>query len=176
MTMLAFMPDRSESSSAIASDTALFVGVRGDPALESTQLRWQVRLSSSEFVRLEDGGSLNEFGGALFITTKEPLPEPVPGASPEPIGWLKWIAAAGRRSFQIQLRISRTGFDRVCGMAENARYPAAMLTFADEGFVVAQDENDQSKKLWNNTQSRIALIGEYTLRYDLPPVPDRTAA
>ena len=176
MTMLSFTPDMPESTLGGSSDTALFLGVRGDPPLESTQIRWQVKLSVSESVRLEDGGALQEFSGALFITTKEPPPELALGASPDPIGWLRWIAAAGRRSFQIQLRISRTGFDRVCGLAESARYPAAILTFADEGYVIADDEIDQSKKLWKNTQSKIALIGEYTLRYDMSPMPGRTTA
>jgi hypothetical protein len=167
MAMITFRPDRVEPELRTSIETALFLGVRGDPSLESTQLRWQVKVGPDDIVQLESGGTpLEHLGGAIFLTTKEPRPEVSPGATPEPIGWIKWIAAQGRRSFQIHLAISRTGFDRVCGLAEKGRYPHAILTFEKEGPIKYGLSPNGEKKIWQNVESNVALVREYTLRYD----------
>jgi hypothetical protein len=165
MVMIAFQPDRVETESI---ETALFMGVRGEPSLESTQIRWQVRASSNEIVGLKTGPTyLQQLGGALFLTTREPRDETAPGETPKPIGWMKWIADDGRRSFQIQLAISALGFDRVCRLAEKGRYPDAILTFRDDGPIDFLNSAEGDKKMWNNIESKFAFISEYTLRYDL---------
>jgi hypothetical protein len=169
--MVTFQPDGREPEKKGGSiETALLLGVREEPALESTQLRWQVRLHPSDIVQVESAGTyLENLGGALFLTTKEPQPEPPPGETRGPIGWMKWIGEHGRRSFQIQLAISRLGFDRICHLAESGSYPDAILTFKDDGPIEHGFSPDGNKKIWKNTGSAVALIAEYTLRYDLAP-------
>jgi hypothetical protein len=169
MTMISFQPDlQCEPTGSI--ETALFLGVRREPSLESTQLRWPVRLSTEYIVQLASSPTyLDKLGGALFITTREPPPEITQDETPDPIGWMKWLAEDGRRSFQIQLAISRVGFDRVCQRAEQGQYPDAILTFNDDGGIEAVPSPDNNKKLWNNVESKVALISEYTLRYNLSP-------
>jgi hypothetical protein len=167
MTMIAFQPDHADSDATGPVETALFLGVRREPSLESTQLRWQVRVGAHHIVQLASGATyLETLGGALFITTKEPRPEPAADEAPDPIGWMRWIAEDGRRSFQIQLAISRIGFDRVCGRAERGQYPDAIVTFSEEAIEPVPSPDD-NKVLWNNVASRVAYISEYTLRYDL---------
>jgi hypothetical protein len=105
MTMIAFQPDHADSDATGPIETALFLGVRREPSLESTQLRWQVRVGAHHIVQLASGATyLETLGGALFITTKEPRPEPAADEAPDPIGWMRWIAEDGRRSFQIRFR------------------------------------------------------------------------
>ena len=171
--MLTFQPDAREPEPAGPLETALFLGVRGDPSLESTQLRWQVRLHANDIVQLESGTTyLEKLGGALFLTTKEPAPETPPGETPAPIGWMKWMGDHGRRSFQIQLAISGVGFDRACDLAQRGSYPDAILTFKEDGRIEHALSPDGNKKIWNNVASSVALITEYTLRYGLsPPKP-----
>jgi len=171
MARITFQPDMVERDPRSAVETALSLGVRGNPSLESTQLRWQVRVGPDDRVQLESGGtSLEHFGGALFLTTKEPRPEVAPGETPPPIGWLKWIAEQGRRSFQIQLAISRIGFDQVCELAEKGRYPHAILTFEEGGGIDDGLGADGGRKIWKNVESRVAIVGEFTLKYDFSPV------
>ena len=167
MTMISFRPDLADPDPNGPIETALFLGVRGEPSLESTQLRWQVRVGTNDIVQLASGATyLEKLGGALFITTKEPRPEITPDETPDPIGWMRWIAEDGRRSFQIQLAISRVGFDRVCLRAEKGHYPDAILTFKDDGRIESVPSPNDNKKLWNNVESKIAFISEFTLRYD----------
>ncbi len=168
--MVTFQPDRRESEPGGPIETALFLGVRHDPSLESTQLRWQVRLHANDIVQLESNATyLENLGGALFLTTKEPQAEMPPSETPAPIGWMKWIGEQGRRSFQIQLAISVVGFDRVCSLAEKGKYPDAILTFKDDGRIEHGLSPDGNKKIWNNVGSTVALISEFTLRYDFSP-------
>jgi hypothetical protein len=164
--MVTFQPDGREAETSGAVETALFLGVRGEPSLESTQLRWQVRLHPGDIVQVESGAAyLENLGGALFLTTKEP--ETQPGETRGPIGWMKWMGEDGRRSFQIQLAISGVGFDRVCRLAEKGKYPDVVLTFKDDGPIEHGFSPDGNKKIWKNGGSSVALIAEYTLRYDL---------
>ncbi len=166
MAMITFQPDMVGADLRSSIETALFLGVRGNPSLESTQLRWQVKVGADDVVQLESGGShLEHLGGALFLTTKEPRPEVAPGETPAPIGWIKWIAERGRQSFQVQLAISRTGFDRVCGLAEQGRFPHAILTFAEDGGI-DYGLLEGGRKVWKNVESSVVLISEFTLRYD----------
>jgi hypothetical protein len=168
--MLTFQPDGREAEPGGSIETALFLGVRDEPALESTQLRWQVRLQAGDIVQVENGATyLENLGGALFITTKEPPPETPPDETRGPIGWMRWIGEHGRRSFQIQLAISGVGFDRVCHLAEKGKYPDAILTFKDDGQMEHGLSPDGNKKIWNNVGSTVALITEFTLRYDFSP-------
>lgn len=167
MTMISFLPDPADADPNVPLETALFLGVRGEPALEATQLRWQVRVGANHIVQLASGGKyLENLGGALFITTKAPLPEPEPDETPDPIGWMRWIAEEGRRSFQIQLAISSGGFDRVWRRAESGHYPDAILTFKEDS-IEPVPSPDGTKVLWNNVASKVAYIREYTLRYAL---------
>lgn len=169
MTMITFRPDRGvEAAPPGRIETALFVGVRAEPPLESTQLRWQVRVGASDTVRLRTGGAtLEKLGGALFLTSKEPPIQTALDDAPAPIGWMKWMAEDGRRSYQIQLAVSRVGFDRVCRLAEKGRYPDALLTFKDDGHIEEEMRPGGGEKIWNNLGSPLALISEFTLRYDL---------
>jgi hypothetical protein len=165
--MLTFQPDRQEIKPGGSIETALFLGVRGEPSLESTQLRWQVRSHADDIVQLESGATyLEKLGGAMFLTAKEPRPETSPGESPDPIGWMRWIGDDGRRSYQVQLAISSAGFDRVCRLAANGKFPDAILTFQEDGPIAHGLSPDGNKKIWRNTASTRALISEYTLRYD----------
>ena len=147
-------------------ETALFLGVRRDPPLESTQLRWQVKAGVQETVQLESGHALEILGGALFVTTKEPKLEIADGEIPPPLGWIRWIGDDGRRSFQIQLAISRVGFDRLCDLAQQARYPHAILAFAEDGGIGGLSEAQSDVKIWKNIEAKRVLIDEYTFRYD----------
>jgi hypothetical protein len=166
--MISFQPDHVKSDPSGPIETALFLGVRGEPSLESTQLRWQVRVGANHIVQLASGATyLEHLGGALFITTKEPPPDIAPDATPPPIGWMRWMGEDGRRSFQIQLAMSRVGFDRVCHRAERGHYPDAILTFKDDGRLERVPSPDNNKLLWNNVESKVAFISEFTLRYDL---------
>jgi hypothetical protein len=168
--MVTFQPDGRAAEPDGSIETALFLGVRDEPSLESTQLRWQVRLHASDIVQVESGPTyLENLGGALFLTTKEPQPETLPGETRGPIGWMKWIGKHGRRSFQIQLAISGVGFDRVCNLAEKGKYPDAILTFKDDGPIEHGLSPDGNKKIWKNVGSTVALIAEFTLRYDFSP-------
>jgi len=170
MAMITFQPDMVEPELRSNVETALFLGVRGNPPLESTQLRWQVKVSADDIVQLESGGTyLEHLGGALFLTTKEPRPEIAPGETPQPIGWIKWIAEQGRRSFQVQLGISRIGFDRICALAEKGRYPHAILTFEEGGGIDYGHSPNGEKKIWKNVESSVALVSEFTLKYDFSP-------
>jgi hypothetical protein len=167
MAMITFQPDMIEPDLRSSIETALFLGVRAIPSLESTQLRWQVKVGPDDIVQLEPGGTyLESLGGALFLTTKEPRPEVSPDETPPPIGWIKWIAEQGRRSFQIQLAISRVGFDRVCGLAGKGRFPHAILTFEEDGPITYGLGLNGEKKIWKNIESRMALVSEFTLKYD----------
>jgi hypothetical protein len=166
MTMITFEPDMQEAASSGLIETALFLGVRGDPPLESTQLRWQVKSSTRETVQLESGQALESFGGALFVTTKEPKKEIADGETPAPLGWIRWIGDGGRRSFQIQLAISRVGFDRLCDLAQRGKYPHAMLTFAEDGSIGELSEAQSGVKIWKNIEAERVLVAEYTFRYD----------
>jgi hypothetical protein len=169
--MVTFQPDPREAEAGGSLETALFLGVRQEPSLESTQLRWQVRLHANDIIQLESSATyLANLGGALFLTTKQPQAETPPGETPAPIGWMKWVADHGRRSFQIQLAISGVGFDRVCALAENGKYPDAILTFKDDGPLEHGLSPDGNKKIWNNVGSTVALISEFTLRYDFSPL------
>ena len=168
--MVTFQPDGRAAEPDGSIETALFLGVRDEPSLESTQLRWQVRLHASDIVQVESGPTyLENLGGALFLTTKEPQPETLPGETRGPIGWMKWIGEHGRRSFQIQLAISGVGFDRVCNLSEKGKYPDAILTFKDDGPIEHGLSPDGNKKIWKNVGSTVALIAEFTLRYDFSP-------
>jgi hypothetical protein len=168
--MVTFQPDRREADPGGHIETALFLGVRHEPSLESTQLRWQVRLHANDIVQLEGGATyLENLGGALFLTTKDPQAETPPGETSGPIGWMKWLGDYGRRSFQIQLAISRVGFDRVCNLAEKGKHPDVILTFDDDGPIEHGLSPDGNKKIWNNVGSTPALISEFTLRYDFSP-------
>jgi hypothetical protein len=168
--MVTFQPDGREAETSGSIDTALFLGVREEPSLESTQLRWPVRLHPSDIVQVESGATyLENLGGALFLTTKEPQPETQPGETRGPIGWMKWMGEHGRRSFQIQLAISGVGFDRICSLAEKGKYPDAILTFKDDGQIEHGLSPDGNKKIWKNAGSTVALIAEFTLRYDFSP-------
>ena len=170
MTMITFLPDMVGPGQRSSVETALYVGVRANPALESTQLRWQVKVSPHEIVRLESSGaSLDQLGGAFFLTTKEPRAQDLLSETTQPIGWIKWIAEQGRRSFQIQLAISRIGFDQVCGLAEKGRYPHAMLSFAQDSGIDGGLSPDGEMKVWKNVASSVALISEFTLKYDFSP-------
>ena len=165
--MVTFQPDRREAETRGAIETALFLGVREEPSLESTQLRWQVRLHPNDVIQVEGGATyLENLGGALFLTTKEPQPESLPGETRGPIGWMKWLGEHGRRSFQIQLAISGVGFDRICRLAEKERYPDAILTFKDEGPIEHGFSPDGNKKIWKDAGLAVAPIAEFTLRYD----------
>jgi hypothetical protein len=165
--MVTFQPDERAADTDGRIETGLFLGVRDEPALESTQLRWQVRLHPGDIVEIEKGAIyLEDLGGALFLTTKEVLAESEPGEARGPIGWMKWIGEQGRRSFQIQLAISRVGFDRICQLAENGRYPDAILTFKEDGPVEHGLSPDGNKKIWRESGSTVALIAEFTFRYD----------
>jgi hypothetical protein len=170
--MVTFQPDGRKPEAGGPLETALFLGVRGEPSLESTQLRWQVCLHPNDIVEVESGAYLENLGGALFLTTKEPPPETPPGESAGPIGWMKWIGEHGRRSFQIQLAISAVGFARVCNLAEKGEFPDAILTFEDDGGIEHGLSPDGNKKIWKNVVSRVALITEFTLRYDFSPCAD----
>ena len=171
MAMITFKPDMLDPEPKSSIETALFLGVRANPPLESTQLRWQVKVGPDDIVQLESGGThLEHLGGALFLTTKEPRPEVSPDETPAPIGWMKWLAEQGRRSFQIQLAISRIGFDRVCDLAAKGRFPHAILTFAADGGIDHVLALEGGNKIWKNVESRVALISEFTLRYDFSPV------
>jgi hypothetical protein len=155
--MVTFQPDERESDAGGLVETALFLGVREDPPLESTQLRWQVRVHPSDIVQMESSAAyLENLGGALFLTTKEPPPETQPGET-RPLGWMKWIGEHGRRSFQIQLAISRVSFDRISHLAETGRYPDTILTFKEEGPIEHGLSPDGNKKIWK-TGSTVALI------------------
>jgi hypothetical protein len=168
--MVGFQPDARAAEPNGPIETALFLGVRDEPALESTQLRWQVRVHPSDVVQLENGTTyLENLGGALFLTTKGSQPETPSEETRGPIGWMEWIGDLGRRSFQIQLAISGVGFDRVCDLAAKGRYPEAILTFKDDGRIEHGLSPDGNKKIWNNEKSRVALISEFTLRYDFSP-------
>jgi hypothetical protein len=168
--MVTFQPDGREAEPGGPLETALFLGVRHEPCLESTQLRWQVRLHAGDIVQIDSGATyLEHLGGALFLTTKEPQPETAPGEARGPIGWMKWIGEHGRRSFQIQLAISGIGFDKVCNLAEKGKYPDAILTFEDEGPIEHGLSPEGNKKIWNTVGSSVALISEFTLRYDFAP-------
>jgi hypothetical protein len=170
MAMITFQPDMVEPELRSNVETALFLGVRGNPPLESTQLRWQVKVGPDDIVQLESGGTyLEHLGGALFLTTKEPRPEIAPGETPQPIGWIKWIAEQGRRSFQVQLGISRIGFDRICALAEKGRYPHAILTFEEGSGIDYGLSPNGEKKIWKNVESSVALVSEFTLKYDFSP-------
>jgi hypothetical protein len=166
MPMITFEPDMRDPAVSEPIETALFLGVRGDPPLESTQLRWQVKTSSQETVQLETGHALERLGGALFVTTKEPKAEIAPGETPAPLGWIRWIGDSGRSSFQIQLAISRVGFDRLCDLAQQGRYPHAILTFAEDGSIGARPDAESTGKIWKNVEAKVVLIDEYTFRYD----------
>jgi hypothetical protein len=166
--MLTFQPDGREAESGLSIETALFLGVRGEPSLEATQLRWQVRLHANDIVQLESGAThFENLGGSLFLTTKEPRAELPPGETPDPIGWIRWIGDQGRRSFQIQLAISAVGFDRVCNLAEKGKYPDAILTFKEDGPIQHGLSPNASKKIWQNASSPTAFISEFTLRFGL---------
>jgi hypothetical protein len=168
--MVTFQPDEREAETSGSIETALFLGVREEPSLESTQLRWQVRLHQRDIVQVESSATyLENLGGALFLTTKEPQPETPPGETRGPIGWMKWIGEHGRRSFQIQLAISGVGFDRICHLAEKGKYPDAILTFKDDGPIEHGFSPDGNKKIWKNAGSSVALIAEFTLRFDFSP-------
>jgi hypothetical protein len=166
MTMITFEPDMQDAALSDPIETALFLGVRGDPPLESTQLRWQVKTSAQQTVQLESGHGLESLGGALFVTTREPRIEIADGEIPPPLGWIRWIGDSGRRSFQIQLAISRIGFDRLCALAQEGRYPHAILTFAEDGSIGALSEAQGEIKIWKNIEANKVLIDEYTLRFD----------
>jgi hypothetical protein len=171
--MMTFQADRREPEPSGSIETALFLGVRHEPALESTQLRWQVHLHANDIVQLESSSIyLENLGGALFLTTKPRQIEIPPSETPVPIGWMKWIGDRGRRSFQIQLAISAVGFDRVCDLAEKGKYPDAILTFKDDGAIEHGLSPDGNKKIWNNVASTVALISEFTLRYDFSQGPE----
>jgi hypothetical protein len=171
--MVTFQPDGREAEPGPSIETALFLGVRAEPSLEATQLRWQVRLHASDIIQLESGATyLENLGGALFLTTKEPRTELAPDETSGPIGWMKWIGDHGRQSFQIQLAISGVGFDRVCNLAEKGKYPDAILTFKEDGPIEHGLSPDGNKKIWKNSGSTVALITEFTLRYKLPPLVD----
>src|SRR5260370_36281939 len=87
VAMITFQPDMVEPDLRSNVETALFLGVRGNPPLESTQLRWQVKVGPDDIVQLESGGtSLEHLGGALFLTTKEPRPALAPGEPRQPMG------------------------------------------------------------------------------------------
>jgi hypothetical protein len=174
MVMITFQPDDSTPDNPGRLETGLFIGVRADPALESTQLRWQVKVSPPDSVALETGQYLERLGGALFLTTREPRPDTTPGEEPATIGWILWIADEGRRSYQIQLAISRVGFDRVCELARKGRYPHAILTFKDEDRMDLGQGSDGTRKVWKNLITKVAPIAEFTLRYDFsrPEEPD----
>jgi hypothetical protein len=173
--MISFRPDPVDSGPDGPIETALLLGVRGDPSLESTQLRWQVRVGTNHIVQLASGAAyLENLGGPLFITTKEPRPEIAAEETPDPVGWMRWISEDGRRSFQIHLAISRVGFDRVCHRAELGAYPDAILTFKDDGRIERVPSPEDNKMLWNNVESKVAFISEFTLRYDLSRVVDGT--
>jgi hypothetical protein len=165
MPLLTFRPDFVETPPVDRIETALFFGIRRNPPLESTQLRWQVRLSQGESLKLETGGALEHWGGALFLTTKEPPPEALSDTAPAAIGWMRWIASDGRRSFQIQLAISRVGFDRVYALAANGHYPDAILNFRGDDSV--QEDAEVQGTSWKNVESSVAELSEFTLRYDL---------
>lgn len=161
--MVTFQPDGREASGAI--ETSLSLGVRDEPSLEASQLRWQVRLHPCDILQVEGSAAyLENLGGALFLTTKDP--ETQPDETRGPIGWMKWIGEDGRRSFQIQLAISGVGFDRICRLAEKGKYPDAILTFKQDGPIEHGFSPDGNKKIWKNAGSAVALIAEFTLRYD----------
>ena len=168
--MVTFKPDEREADTAGPIETGLFLGVREEPALESTQLRWQVRLHPSDIIQIEDSATYFEnLGGALFITTKEKSAETDAVETRGPIGWLKWIGDNGRRSFQIQLAISGVGFDRICQLAEKGLFPDAILTFKEDGPIEHGLSPEGNKKIWTDVSSNVALIAEFTLRYDFSP-------
>jgi hypothetical protein len=169
--MVTFQPDRRDAEPGPSIEKALFLGVRAEPSLEATQLRWQVRLHPDDIVQLESGATyLENLGGSLFVTTKEPRAELQPNETADPIGWLKWIGDHGRHSFQIQLAISAVGFDRVCNLAEKGRYPDAILTFKEDGSIEHGLSPAGNKKIWKNGAPSPAFIAEFTLRYDLSPL------
>jgi hypothetical protein len=168
--MVTFQPDGRKAEPGSSIETALFLGVRAEPSLEATQLRWQVRLHANDIVQLESGATyLENLGGSLFLTTKEPRAELLPDETPGPIGWIKWIGDHGRQSFQIQLAISGVGFDRVCNLAEKGEYPDAILTFKEDGPIEHGLSPNGNKKIWKNAGAAPAYISEFTLRYALPP-------
>jgi hypothetical protein len=55
--MVTFRPDEREAEPGGPVETALFLGVREEPSLESTQLRWQVRLHAGDIVQVESAGN-----------------------------------------------------------------------------------------------------------------------
>jgi hypothetical protein len=168
MITITFHPDPVVPDSSTRIETALVIGIRANPALESTQLRWQVKVGPDDLVELESGGLfLQHLGGALFLTTKEPPPDIDPEKTPEHVGWIKWLGELGRQSFQIQLAISRLAFDRISRLAEQGRYPNAMLAFNEEGPIERGVSPDRERKIWNNVRSNFATISEFTLKYDL---------
>ena len=168
--MVTFKPDEREADTTGPIETGLFLGVREEPALESTQLRWQVRLHPSDIIQIEDSTTYFEnLGGALFITTQEKPAETEPVETRGPVGWLKWIGDNGRRSFQIQLAISGVGFDRICRLAEKGQFPDAILTLKEDGPIEHGLSPDGNKKIWTDVSSSVALIAEFTLRYDFSP-------
>jgi hypothetical protein len=71
---------------------------------------------------------------------------------------MEWMGELGRRSFQIQLAIAAKG-----------RYPDAMLTFKDDGRIEHGLSPDGNTKIWNNVVLRVALITEFTRRYEFSP-------
>jgi hypothetical protein len=166
MTMITFEPDMQDCAVSESIETALFLGVRGHPYLESTQLRWQVKTRAQDTVQLESGHALDGLGGALFVTTREPKVEITDGELPPPLGWIRWIGDDGRRSFQIQLAISRVGFDRLCDLAQQGRYPHAILTFAADCGIGELSEAQSEVKIWKNIEAKKVLVDEYTFRYD----------
>jgi hypothetical protein len=170
--MVTFQPEGRHAEPGPSIETALFIGVRGEPPLEATQLRWQVRLHANDIVQLESGGAtyLENLGGSLFLTTKKPQAELPPDETPHPIGWMKWLGDHGRQSFQIQLAISGVGFDRVCNLAEKGKFPDAILTFKEDGPIEHGLSPSGNKKIWKNAGSIAAFITEFTLRYDLSPL------
>ena len=168
--MVSFKPDEREADAAGTIETGLFLGVREEPALESTQLRWQVRLHPRDIVQVESSATyLENLGGALFLTTRERPAETEPDETPRPVGWMKWMGENGRRSFQIQLAISGVGFDRVCHLAERGQYPEVMLTFKEDGPIEHGLSPEGNKKIWKIATSTVAHIAEFTLRYDFSP-------
>ena len=171
--MVTFKPDERAPESEGSIETGLFLGVPEEPALESTQLRWQLRLHPADIVQIESSAIyLENLGGALFITIKEPPAETVPGETLGPVGWMKWMGENGRRSFQIQLAISGVGFDRICHLAEKGHYPDAVLTFKEDGPIEHGLSPDGNKKIWTNVSSSVAYIAEFTLRYNLSRFAD----
>ena len=70
---------------------------------------------------------------------------------------------------QVQLGISRIGFDRICALAEKGRYPHAILTFEEGSGIDYGLSPNGEKKIWKNVESGVALVSEFTLKYDFSP-------